>query len=392
MKVRSLLTFMLISLFMSGLLISCASEEEDVSSGNSNFASSTADNMSAIYNDYVPNSMASGSSSSPALLSASIHADGSGAQASDDDVCGDSDLFECQPKLLKLYIQMSREVFLVTRQFLVEMGGHLGDLADGASGVVNTGDGMTVYYSKTSASEWDVVATTSVGTVFDVSVADNVYTLKMNENNNPDSSDTTEVHVVVNYTDASNWSVTTMFLGEECDPNDPQAPERVKLILAKENDVHTGKAMLYAPRWAHFNPEPTCSSSDNVYYSMNLYTDFVGNDTAAKVKVYMMKSDVTTDMSSTIGNYSMNKLCDSYYGNFGWSQANCKSNFNSYFGYDVEATLVNPFCTIGPDNATWGSDCSGTDDTVAGASFGSASDWVTPSAFYQQSISYRSDL
>ncbi|MBT4290829.1 MAG: hypothetical protein HOD92_26170 [Deltaproteobacteria bacterium] len=90
--------------------------------------------------------------------------------ASSDDPCADTDLFGCQPRLLKLYLKMSRELFRATRLFMREIGRHLGQLKNGASGIVTEGDGTTIHYSKISARQWDVLAITPDGAFFDVSI------------------------------------------------------------------------------------------------------------------------------------------------------------------------------------------------------------------------------
>lgn len=395
MKIKVILIQLILILFIIGMSISCTQESELESSSTVDFTTETADNMAAIDSDFVPDSMSyddtSASSTSPDSVSFN-----SISMSGGEDPCADTDLFGCQPRLLKLYLKMSREMFRGARQFMREIGRHLGQLNNGANGVVTEDDGTTIHYSKISARQWDVLAITPEGAFFDVSINEQVYTLKIDMANDPESiDDFAKIEIIVNYSDRSNWKLTSTISNNQCNADDVRAPAQIRMIISKASGIHSGKAMLYSPRWAFFNPDPICASTPDDDHSMMLYTDFVAKRAAAKVKVYMMKRNIA-DLSSMESLYPMNKMCDHYWSNFNFpgiidNAAQCYSTFATYWDQPLTA-YPNPFCTTGPNNATWGSDCNGVDDTIRDLPFGPGSDWTVPATFYQQTIVLRNAL
>ena len=390
MRLKRFFLIGLTPFILAGLMIGCSSsdsDDEESTSTSSNVSSTAVTIMREISSNYIPDSMASSSSSSSSRYeNLSIEmADDSG------DPCEGTDLFGCQSRLLKMYISMSKDIFDNATSFISEVGSHLGSIPDGDSGVVTAEDGTVIHYDKVSATDWDFLAVTSLGTFFDLSINGNVYALKMDSSNSNDAEDDeiVQLSLVISYTDESNWSLTSIIAGFECNAEDVRAPERIKMIISRSGDIYTGKAMLYSPRWAYFDPDPTCSSTVDDNHSMSLYTDYVANDAAGKVKVYMMKRNVA-DISSIV-NYPMSSLCDIFYENFGASDAaQCLAWLS---GGDMSPVQYpNPFCTTGPDQATWESDCTGVDATVQATDYGPSTDWTAPATLYTEEITLRSSL
>ena len=391
---RKILVIML-AILLAFAVFGCKEEEEEVESAAAEgFADETVTQMNGISSNFVPDSMESTSSSSSSSVKKSFSFGINRpmyAEGDDDDPCDGTDsLFGCQPRLVKLYISTAKSFFDGTVLMMDSLSKTLGQLADGQSGTVTVDGTNTLHFSKTSSEVWNMLLESSDGTFLDVAATSGAYTMKMDMSNNPDEdSDEGQFEIQVNYTSETVWDVEATFIGQSCDAEDPRAPERVRVLINRNADIYTGKAMLYSPRWAYFPGDPSCSDAIDDDKTMNLYTDFIANDTAAKVKVYMMKRTVS-DLSS-IDDYAMNNMCNFYDVAFGQSSpANCSSLF-ALAGIDLTA-FPNPFCTTGPDDATWGSDCTGTDTDIADAAFSSASDWTVPSVFYTDVISLRSSL
>lgn len=297
------------------------------------------------------------------------------------DLCAGTDLFGCQPRLIKEYIFFSKQLLAAVRMMMEGVGKGLGHLADGAKGTVTVSDlpQTSIIYKKISDTVYDVIMvnTTSTDTFLDISVNGNVYSLKWNFERTPsalknaDTPTQGSLDAVVTYTDANNWTSNIAFLGMACNVLEPRAPERIRIIMSKSNSMWSGKAMLYNGRWAYDDNVVSCNSTENDLRSMNLYTDFVGNQTAAKAKVYMMRRSVSNFNNDET--YALSNFLNTY--NTGWS-----INLSAY---------SNPFCTTGPTNITWNNECSGTSSDVASASFGLVSDWVQPNVFYLESSSFR---
>ncbi len=379
------------------LAISCKKEEDDVnSSEETSFATETVNKLESIGNGYIPNSLSSGSASSSPAFDLKSMQSSKPLYADNGDPCEGTDLYGCQSRLLKLYIWHSKFLFMASALYLKVLALHVGHLPDGSNGTIITNDGVTIKYSKVSNTEFDFLALTSSGAFLDAHIAGGEYTLKLDNNNSPESNgDQSRLEVEASYTNDTTWTVTSTIINDVCDVSDVRAPNRIRVIMSRDSSLYTGKAMLYSPRWAYFNPDPTCSSPIDDDHTMNLYTDFVAESSAAKVNVYMMKRDVSAEtfigeIDTSSDAYSMGNLCNSYYANFNLGfgdAAACDSTFN------FSTTYPNPFCTTSPFvPPVWGSDCNGINNTVRDALFGSTADWSAPDMFYTETISLRTEI
>ncbi|MCP4756416.1 MAG: hypothetical protein GY866_36595 [Proteobacteria bacterium] len=392
MKLKRIVGFAIVSIALIFAVVNCKKDKEStITVGTSNFASGTVTKMQAVSDGFVPDSMETSSASSASIGYASgSRKNGRRLFSEDEDPCAETDLWGCQAILVKLYIDFSNQLFDMSILFLNEMATHLGQLENGQSGTANTGDGVTIHYSKISDNQWDMLAVTALGTFLDMSVNENSYTFKVNFSNNVENTENlSTLELQVSYINDTNWIVNSIIMGSGCDPDDERAPERIKVIMSRSGNLYTGKAMLYSPRWAYFNPDPTCASVIDDDHSLNLYTDFVANDAAAKVKVYMMKRNVS-DLDSMDVLYSMADICSSYWDNFNLfaNAAECENDTN------FTTLYPNPFCTTGTQEGetNWGDDCTGTNSTIQAAEYGADNLWATPSNYYQQTVTLRTSL
>lgn len=364
----------------TSFLFSCKKkEEEDNSSNSKNVTSLLISNLTNVYNDFNPDSLDTTSSQSQMGL----------RMQADENPCAGTDLFGCQPRLVKMYLQIGREMLGAVKEIATGAGTALGDLSDGASGEAVDGT-STILYSKTSDLVYSILIKENSNPILYLDINDTSYNLKLDLANMPNDdngggSSFQKVEVSLNYTDENTWDLNATIVGSTCDANDVRAPKNIKISISKANSFWSGKAMINNNRWALFTSEPTCDTAEADDISMNLYTDFVGNNLATKVKVYMMKN-TATDFTTNSSAYDMSKLCDSYYTNFNTASANaCVTALSSQ---SIALTsYTNPFCTTAPTNATWNSDCTGTDDNVAAAAYSSSSLWVSPEVFSAYSSS-----
>ncbi len=368
----------------------CSQDEGSVTSEPEGFSEETVTKMNSVSSSFIPTSMATSS------VSASIQgsADGSfSSESGSEDPCEGTDLFGCQPRLVKLYLSLTKEMFDGSIDMLEELSDGLGQIEDGASGVELV-DNKTLHYSKTSSTIWSLLFEGDSGVFVDIAANDGVYTIKLDMAKMPPEDnvdgDQVQLEIEVDYTSDTIWGVQLTMIDPECNPDDPQAPQKIRILMDRNAAIYTGKAMLYSPRWAYFSEgEPTCASAADDARGMNLYTDFVANNTAAKVKVHMMKRTVS-DVSN-LDPYAMNNMCNSYFGEVGAADAAaCVTAFLGE-GWDL-TSYPNPFCTTGPNDVDWGTNCVGTADNIAIHEYGSADDWMPPSTFYQYNITFRSSL
>lgn len=339
-------------------LLSCSKKEDSSEGTSSNFTSVAASRMAAVSAGYSPGSLSS-----------------SGVSVMSDNPCaGTNGLIDCQPNLLKLYLGISKQMFDITQQMITSVGGALGDLQDGSSGQTTNSEGQIIVYSKTSASVWSVWLKTGSGVpVAYFASADNVYTLEFDAAQAEDGS-VGKFASTLTYTSDDTWSMTSTIAGAACRDEDARAPQNISIVMKRAGQMWTGKTMMYLPRWAK-NGNPVCSDSVTDAIATNIYSDFVGDNSAAKMSVYMLKR---TRAANEIASHPISDMCNEF--NL------CTSG---QLGSETLANYPNPVCipaTTG--DATWNSDCTGVSgaSTVQAASFGPASDWVAPTDFHQIAI------
>lgn len=369
----------LFGVFLLGVFSCSSSSSSSDSDSDSGTTSTVVDDLDTVNNDLAPASLdytQNTASVNSAQLRAShtLFVEGDSERG---DPCAESDdLFDCQPVLLQLYIELAQSMIETVKTVVEEVGVAMGTVSDGSSGTT-TLDSMTVEYNKTSATDFSILIGSGETSVGYVDVNNTEYLIQMNLEqilSDEAGSAPEKMEASVSYTDDATWSITTFMTGFPCDDDDARAPERIYITVSKENGLWSGKAMFYNGRWLYSEGDPDCTVEESDELSMNFYTDFVGNDAAAKASVYMMSR--TQDSLDDIASFGMDNLSE---------------NFPSVS--DDTSAYINPFCN--PANtidALWDDDCSSLDTTVGAADFGSASDWVVPSEFYQQEINLPESL
>jgi hypothetical protein len=340
-------------------VMSCAKKE----SASTNATSDLSGKLAAISDKFVPKSL--DYSGGSAAMAVGVNAT---ATAQNINPCVGYDLFGCQPVLLRVYISLAKMFFDMTRTVVDTLGVQLGSLADGSSGTVTTPEG-TITYNKVSATEYSILMKKDGNPFSFISVNGSSATVKMDftQSGNPEDRGSFETTVV--YTDSDTWTVNALFRNENCDTDDARAPEMINVLIAKSGAVWTGKSMMYNPRWVG---DVACTDTPTDGSSMNFYTDFVGDDAAAKVSVFLMQRDKST--LADISDFAMKNLCTKY--NFCGDPAPDLSAYN------------NPFCN--PDTtdvAVWDNSCGSYSTAVSAADFGPASDWIIPNVFYTKTVS-----
>jgi len=285
------------------------------------------------------------------------------------------DLFDCQPILLQLYIDLGKNLLDTVITIISDVGTNLGDLADGASGTVTEGT-TTITYQKTSATDFSIIVAINGVNAGYVNVNGTTYTVKFDLANLPDEEsggNAMQFQAIVSYTDENTWDADFLVAGMECEPSDVQAPERIAIKVEKANGLWAGKAMLYSPRW-RAGDSATCDTTVTDDTTINFYTDFVGNNTAAKASVYMMDRSISS--LDNIATYGMDSFSTNYGAGFGDTTA-----------------YANPFCNpAGTLDALWDDDCTALDATVGAANFSDASNWILPSDYYLETITIPDSL
>ncbi|MFH1223866.1 MAG: hypothetical protein V1647_05950 [Pseudomonadota bacterium] len=282
----------------------------------------------------------------------------------------------CQPKLIRLYLDMVKEFIANTKIFMEDIGSSLGELADGATGTAAGPNGTQVQYTKTDSTHYTVLITANGTGAGYINVAGSDITVKMDFSamGETDSNALGNLDGTFNYTDSNNYTATVTMSDVPCNANDVGGPRNVRVIVTKTAGLWTGYSMLYHPFWGGDHAGYTCSTTETDATEALVYSNFVGNNTAAKVNTYMMKRTLSdTTFQNSLANYSLNNICS--------TDPTIFSDGCAYAPTTM-ATFINSFCNPASTLvATWNSDCTGVEATVQATSFPTGG-WTTPSTFY----------
>lgn len=360
--------------------ISCEKKKDDASADNgyTGVAAVALTNIDTVHSGMAPESMLTTQGTatlfSPLMLS---------------DFCG-GNFFSCQPKLIKLYLSISKTYVALMKAVLAGLSQGLVDIKDGASDQagVNIDDYTKIMYSKTSATEFSILAKgiSSNETYFYFQSTGTQYNLQIDFGKIPTeqrkSSDPVQgkITVTLNFTDSTHWVLDLFTSGFACDAADPKAPEKIKIITKRNGTIWNGKAMLFNSR--SMDTDPTCSTVSTDAKSALTYTEYIGNNEVAKAGVYLMKQNVTGSTSADYSSYTLNNLCATYASNWAVSggQILCENYLQTQFGEPV-STYTNPFCNLKTTNTpSWNNTCSAYSTEVSSASFDDSEVvWTAPS-------------
>jgi hypothetical protein len=369
----------MLTVFMSS---SCNKKKDDTSQepAYTGVAAVALTNINEVHSNYAPDSMQA-TTATVSMITPLMA-----------DFCEGKNFYACQPKLVKLYIAIGKSYLNLMKLFLAGFSKGLSNIQDGdTNSGVAINDRTTIAYSKTSATQYSIIAKTGGVSYFYFNSAGTTYNLQIDFSKIPaadkSASDPAQgkVSVTLTYTDSNHWTLNLYAYDFACDANDPKAPERIKITMHKNDTLWNGKAMLANSRSmkgdATNNPVTCTSDATNVANSSNFYTEFIGDSSATKASVYVMKRDVSLSTSADYAaNYALNNLCAHYYANFSNTELECKVALAVALGEPM-STYENPFCNLrGTNSASWGNTCSATSATVSNASFDDAEvPWVAPS-------------
>lgn len=358
--VRSI-PFLIFSIIFACLAVSCGDSDPEIDHSNS--LTSTSNIISAVRNDFVPDSLSfTEGHQSPSFQE---------IMAMPENPCAGIGLFICQPILLKLYVGLAQNFLELTQEITSSIGGALGNQPVGASG--NFSDsGYDYTFSRPAENELTILVERGGEAVNNIAIDGNSIALNFNLDRASGDNEGRPGALQVNLTYASedNWEITVFVLNiDECRAEDPRAPESIHVYMKREDNLWTGKATTYHPRWG--DQEPDCSADPGAG-ELGIMTDFVGNQDAAKVEVYFVPIAVTdlNDIKGDSPSYAIDQICNHF-----------------------------PICDTPPDNfpipycnpanastAEWGDDCNSISTDVSEADFSPLLDWVLPANLREMAI------
>lgn len=345
---RSFFRFVCCMLVVGFFLYACSSKKTSTTG-----AESVDANLTAVSGKFLPSSLSYSATRTQILRNP----------------CAGLDVFACQPILLRLYVSLAKTMFDATRSVFSGVKDEVDSYADNTT-ATGTADGFTFEGSKTDSDTFKVLLLKNTKPAVYIEVDGSTYTMKGDIT--ALGQGTGKMEVQVTFTDENTWKVDAWVTEMGCSSTDPRAPDIIRVLMDKTESLWKGKATFYSPRWVA--TDPTCNDTPTDANGILFYTDFVGNNDAAKANVYtLLRNKTTVDTS-----FPLNEICPDIITS--GTQANCMGvNISSY---------INPFCNpTSTNNALWNNSCTSHSSAVSSATFGPESDWVVPSKFYIKTVS-----
>lgn len=316
------------------------------------------------------------------------------SQKTEEDICGDDDLFTCQPKLLKFYVQNSKQAFAFARIATMQAAFGLGRLPDGSSGQVRVEkDNVDIIFNKRSALDFEILVKKdgqSLGYIKSNNKNYHIqYDLDKDVNKDPNSLGG-KIDIAVTYTGRKSWVTDVLITDVACNPIKVKDPRTARIKVERENDKWTGSATWHSDIAGNFSSDVSCNTPGSDEHGLVTYTEFVSNNEASRGALYIMKQNESS--TNNIAAYGVNQLCANY-------EALCQAMGES-FGLPTETAKVtienllsiatNPFCikpsTSGNAVTDWNNDCSSISQEIANKPYLATSEFIAPSTFKDLSI------
>jgi hypothetical protein len=295
-----------------------------------------------------------------------------------DDPCENSENFyDCQPNLLKLYLDLSKNGIKTTREIVKGLDQLLRIVGAGKGSFdLEEDDGIEkIYYDITSATKFDVLAVSEIGPVIRVQKEDeNIWVNFHGKNEIKDGEATADNSKMAIHFKGSIEKFTVDFRMHrgDCDPNDVGAPAGIRILLDYEDGVRVGQSQMYLPRWINLidgGITPSCNTIVTPINTGFMFTEFAADDTYATAGVYLgLGSEISSN--DDIHDHPLSNIYKYIPG--------C-SNTTPCGDIDFD-DFTNNFCADKSSMThAWGENCTSSDnDKISEATFLSDDRWLTP--------------
>jgi hypothetical protein len=330
---------------------------------------SSSTNIAAVHENMIPGSLAS--ASAELML-----------QGGDNPCANTAGFFDCQPNLLKLYLDLAKKMVSFSAQMTSLAGVAIEKVAIPSSGTFTppaTAEGgiVKIDYKVESETDYIFLLHSATGPFLHLTVNGSVINVKADFAYSPeedeDSPEEGKIETEIDFTDTDNFTADIKILGMGCQDSDVRAPSSIAINMKKADGVWQGKAMMYMPRWL-VDDSTACTFTPTNASKMFIYTDFVGDDEGSSMNLYMMPNSVST--AAAIANYPASAFCD----NFGIC--------NNGYGFGDQnpiASYENSAC-ITTTASTWGAACSSANTLISTPTFSDPSLWYLPSDFQNATV------
>ncbi|GEM_PF-4203454 len=380
-KTKTMLLVAIISL----LHVACAPNKND-STENDPAIEAMSSQLRSVGDEFLPASVyEDGRASTSAKISANKLATNSNNQ--NNDICAGVDFIECQPRLIRAYLQMGRESVYTTQRIVSDVARSLSGVSNNTSGEFrSTENGYSIAYNKRSSTDFDFLILENNVSIGRVSAQNGNYNVQFDLNvldKNKADSNGGMVDIQVKLTDSTHWESQITFSGLKCNVNKPDDPETARIFVVRKGDLWTAQSGFYNGIGAQYNGTKSCSTPASDATGVVIYTNLVADRTAAKAAMYLMRRNEHS--VAQLQNFGINNYCQNY-------PDLCQS-LATASGQSTQAVaaflgaLQNPYCVHrGNAQVFWNSDCSNVSAAVAQEPLLPNTSFLSPYDFYRLNI------
>jgi hypothetical protein len=336
------------------------------STGTSSLTAATTTKLSNVEVNMVPGSLA--------LPGTALR-----LMADQNTCAGTSGFLDCQPNLLKVYMNVAKLAVQLAGSTLSKMDLILSALS-GKGQFVEPTSAQTVHYDITDEAAYHVLTVSSLGPTLEVKVAGDRVRIKHDDANNTGKTtgERSKIDIDIDYKSTTEFIVDVRVVQLKCDASDIRAPEGIRVKVWYKDGIRTGKAQMYSPRWFDTTGlGSTCDTTPTSLTKAFMFTDFVGDDTSTTAALYLMTDAVVS--KSAIQNWSIDQMPTNFASTHplmcssnGSGDHLCLADPNPVSGYR------NNFCVVKNASHTWNTSCSSTSTLISGGTFLPTEDWELP--------------
>lgn len=382
-------TMLLISIF-SLLHVACAPSKNE-SNENDPAIEAMSSQLRSMGDEFLPASVyEDGRASTSAKISSNKLTKNNNQN---DDICAGVDFIECQPRLIRAYLQMGREGVYTTQKMVADVARGLSGVGNNSSGEFRSNEnGYSISYNKRSSTDFDFLILENNVSVGRVSAQNGNYNVQFDLNvidkNKPDSNGG-KVDIQVKFTDSTHWESQITFTGLKCNVNKPDDPETARIFVVRKGDIWTAQSGFYNGIGAQYNGTKSCSTPASDTTGVVIYTNLVADRTAAKAAMYLMRRNEQS--VAQLQNFGINSYCQNY-PDLCQSLASATGQSTSAVTMFLGA-LQNPYCVHrGNAQVFWNSDCSNVSAAVAQEALLPNMSFLSPYEFYRLNIAIPNQL
>lgn len=387
-KTKTMLLVAIISL----LHVACAPSKNE-SNENDPAIEAMSSQLKSMGDEFLPASIYEDGRSATSSSKINSNKLGTHTNSQNDDICAGVDFIECQPRLIRAYLQWGREGVYTTQKMVSDVARSLAGVSNNTSGEFRSNEnGFSISYNKRSSTDFDFLILENNVSIGRVSAQNGNYNVQFDLNvidKNKAGSNGGKVDIQVKLTDNTHWESQITFTGVKCNVNKPEDPETARIFVVRKGDIWNAQSSFYNGISGQYTGTKSCSTPASDVTGVVIYTNLVADRTAAKAAMYLLRRNEQS--VSQLQNFGINRYCQNYPDlcqSLATATGQSTSAVATYLG-----ALQNPYCVHrGNAQVFFNSDCSNVSAAVAQEALLPNNSFLSPYEFYRLNISIPNQL